>query len=65
MNLPNVGGLKLAAFKVTVENIKKKTSKASSDHLHFHSNTLRDIQPLPDETNRTDPDTATAWYLNL
>ena len=59
-NLPNVGGLELAAFKVTVENIKKKTSKVSSDHLQFHSRALRRIQHIPDEINRTDPDTAAA-----
>ena len=64
-NQPNAGDLELAAFKATVENIQKKQSKASLEHLHFHFNKLSDIQPLPDETNRTDPDTATAWNLNL
>ena len=62
-NLPNPGELELAAFKIAVENIKKKTSRISSEHLQFHLRTLRRSQHLSDEINRNNPTEATAWYL--
>ena len=48
-----------------MENIKKKTSKISSDHLQFHLRTLRRSQHLSDEINRNNPTKATAWYLRI